>query len=231
VTDTLPLPTRRPSRLRSWEWAWLVSGILMPLAAPAFAQSVSLSGLSAERALLVIDGGAPRFLSPGQNVNGVKLLSVGTDQVVVEVQGQRTTLRIGQGPIAMPSPEAARASRTITLLADAGGHFTTPGKINGQATQFLVDTGATVLTLSESMALKMGVNFRNGAPARVKTANGEILGHQVQLTAVTIEPHTSYNVAAVVLPADLPYVLLGNSFLSRFSMRREDNRMTLEPRY
>jgi aspartyl protease family protein len=48
---------------------------------------------------------------------------------------------------------------------------------------------------------------------------------------VTIEPHTSYNVAAVVLPADIPYVLLGNSFLSRFSMRREDNRMTLEPRY
>jgi len=212
-------------------------GALLALAAawasalPAAAQNVALTGLSAGRALLVIDGGAPRFLTPGQTVNGVKLLSVGTDQAVVEIAGQPTPLRLGQAPLAQPSAESVRAGRTINLLADAGGHFTTPGKINGQAAQFLVDTGATVLTLSESMAQKMGLNYRSGPPVRVKTANGEILGHQVQLTAVTIEPHTSYNVAAVVLPADIPYVLLGNSFLSRFSMRREDNRMTLEPRY
>jgi aspartyl protease family protein len=225
------MPTRRPGRSTGWGVVWLVFGGLLSVAAPAHAQSVSLTGLSAERALLVIDGGAPRFLSPGQSVNGVKLLSIGADQAVVEVQGQRTPLRIGQGPLAMPSPEAVRASRTITLLADAGGHFTTSGKINGQPAQFLVDTGATVLTLSESTARQMGLNYRNGAPVRVKTANGEILGHQVQLGAVTLEPHTSYNVAAVVLPADIPYVLLGNSFLSRFSLRREDNRMTLEPRY
>jgi len=97
--------------------------------------------------------------------------------------------------------------------------------------QFLVDTGATVLTLSESQAARIGLNHRAGQRIRVRTANGEITGHQVQLTAVEVDGHTSYNVAAVVLPADLPYVLLGNSFLSRFRLQRDEGHLTLEPKY
>lgn len=230
---TEALPPLFPSLPRRVPWAgWVLLALMTGcIAFPVAAQNVGLVGLSAGRALLVIDGAAPRFLTPGQSVHGVRLLSVGTDQAVVEIDGQATPLVLGQAPLVHVAGDTPRTSRTITLLADAGGHFTTPGKINGQPAQFLVDTGATVMTLSVAMAQKMGLNFRAGAPVRVKTANGEILGHQIQLTSVTIEPHTSYNVAAVVLPADIPYVLLGNSFLSRFSMRREDNRMTLEPRY
>ena len=40
-----------------------------------------------------------------------------------------------------------------------------------------------------------------------------------------------YNVDASVLPAPLPYVLLGNSFLDRFQMRRENTQLTLDKRY
>lgn len=193
----------------------------------AWAQAVELSGLSAGRALLVVDG-APRFVTTGQTHAGVRLLAVGSDHAVVEVQGERRTLHLGDGPLATQSPGAPRA---ITLLADGGGHFTSPGQINGQPTQFLVDTGATVLTLSETHARRIGLNFEGGQKVRVKTANGELSGHQVSLNSVQLGTHTSFGVAAVVLPADLPYVLLGNSFLSRFALRREDGRMTLEPRY
>jgi aspartyl protease family protein len=38
------------------------------------------------------------------------------------------------------------------------------------------------------------------------------------------------NVEALVLPAAMPYVLLGNSFLTRFSMRRDNEVMRLEKR-
>lgn len=195
---------------------------------PALAQTVDLVGLSAGRALLVVDDGAPRFVSAGDSVGGVRVLSVAGDHAVVDVQGERRTLRLGGGPVAAP---VAAPVRRITLMADGGGHFTSPGRINGQPVQFLVDTGATVLTLSESQAARIGLNHRAGQRIRVRTANGEITGHQVQLTAVEVDGHTSYNVAAVVLPADLPYVLLGNSFLSRFRLQRDEGHLTLEPKY
>lgn len=196
-------------------------------AAVAWAQTVDLVGLSAGRALLVIDGAPPRFVAAGQTAGPVKVVNVGTDSVVVDVDGVRRTLTLGGGPIA---PAAQDPTRRITLLSDGGGHFTASGQINGQPAQFLVDTGATVMTLSEAQAARIGLNFRNGQRVRVKTANGDIVGHQVLLNTVRLASHTSYGVPAVVLPADLPYVLLGNSFLSRFSMQREDGRMTLEPR-
>ncbi|NIC40127.1 TIGR02281 family clan AA aspartic protease [Aquabacterium sp. A08] len=208
---------------------WTLLGLgWLGAASGAWAQAVALSGLSAGRALLAVDGGAPRFVAAGQTHAGVRVLAVGSDHALVEVQGERRILRLGDGPLAAQSPSAPRA---ITLLADGGGHFTSPGQINGQPAQFLVDTGATVLTLSEAQARRIGLNFGAGPKVRVKTANGELIGHQVSLQSVQLGGHTSFGVAAVVLPAELPYVLLGNSYLSRFALRREDGRMTLEPRY
>lgn len=217
-----------PTRTALARWTLLGLG-WWGAATGAWAQTVALTGLSAGRALLVVDGGAPRFVAAGQAHAGVRVLNVGPDQAVVEVQGERRTLRLGASPLsAQASPSAPHG---LTLLADGGGHFTSPGQINGQPVQFLVDTGATVLTLSEAHARRIGLNLGAGQKVRVNTANGEITGHQVLLNSVQLGGHTSFGVAAVVLPADLPYVLLGNSFLSRFALRREDGRMTLEPRY
>lgn len=203
--------------------AWL------PLCAGA--QNVSLVGVSAGKALLVVDGQPPRFAAPGQTVHGVKLVMVGVDQAVVETQGRQQTLRIGENPV--PASPAARSgsNQRIQLTADSNGHFTSAGQINGQTVQFLVDTGATVLTLSEAEAQRIGLNYKDGNPVKVRTANGDIVGRQVQLNQVKLAGHTSYNVAAVVLAAQVPFVLLGNSFLARFDLRRENDRMILEPRY
>ncbi len=225
-------------RLQLW---WVTVACALLLGGPVCAQNestqtpapaVQLTGLAAGRALLAVEGEAPRFVSPGQAVGGVKLISVGNAQAVVEHKGQRETLTLGQTPLrANPTPAATPADKRIVLTADSGGHFTTPGQINGQRVQFLVDTGATVVVISESEAQRIGLNYRNGAPARVKTANGETQGYQLQITQLRINGHTAYNVPAVVLPAQLPFVLLGNSYLSRFDMRRENDRMVLEARY
>lgn len=214
-------------RLASTTLLTALCGLMQPT---VHAQSVNLVGVSAGKALLVVEGGTPRFVAPGQAVNGVKLLSLGTDQAVVEQDGQRHTLRLGEGPLPASAPTGG-TDRRIVLMADNGGHFTSPGQINGQAVQFLVDTGATVLTLSETEAQRIGLNYQAGQAIRVRTANGDIVGHQVQLNQVRLGGHVTYNVAAVVLAAQVPYVLLGNSFLARFDLRRENNRMVLEPRY
>ncbi len=206
-----------------------LAGLVWALSGLAQAQEVVLTGLAPGRALLQIDGAAPRFMAVGQSHLGVRLAAVASDHATIEVQGERRVLRLGQGPLA-PPPDLSE-QRRIVLTADTGGHFTGQGQINGRPVRFLVDTGATVLTLSESEARRLDLPYRQGRAVRVKTANGEITGHQLSLGSVRLGGHVSHNVSAIVLPADMPFVLLGNSFLSRFDLRRENDRMFLDPRY
>jgi aspartyl protease family protein len=64
-----------------------------------------------------------------------------------------------------------------------------------------------------------------------RTANGDTAVFRTTLPSVRIGDVQVYNVDATVLPAPLPHVLLGNSFLTRFQMRRENDRLTLEKRF
>lgn len=197
----------------------------------AWAQGVLLAGLAGGKALLVINGEAPRFLSPGQTVGGVRLIEVGGDSAVVEVAGERRTLRLGQAPITMSAAAPATAGNRVVLEAGPGGHFVTAGQINGGHVQFMVDTGATVVSLGRPDAERIGLKPGDGKPVQMNTANGVVMGYQVRLTSVKVGDATLYDVPAVVMPMAMPYVLLGNSFLSRFQLRRDNTQLILEKRY
>jgi aspartyl protease family protein len=106
----------------------------------------------------------------------------------------------------------------------------TGGAINGRAVEFLVDTGATTISLSQAEADRIGLKYQNGRRGFANTANGQVPVHYVNLTSVRAGEVTVYNVDALVIPAQMPYVLLGNSFLTRFQMKRENDVMTLERR-
>lgn len=198
---------------------------------PAWAQTVQLAGLSGDKALLVINGEAPRFLSPGQTLAGVRLISLAGDNAVVEVAGQRNTLRMGQSPIGLSAAAVAAAGNRVVLEAGPGGHFVTPGQINGRHVQFMVDTGATVVSLGRDDAARIGLKHSDGQPVTMTTANGAVQGYQLKLDSVKVGDAILYNVPAVVMPVSMPYVLLGNSFLSRFQLRRDNIQMILEKRY
>lgn len=224
-----PMCLARPAKPHALRWQAVAALALgLALLGQAGAQTVGLAGLTAGKALLVVDGAAPRFLSPGQTLQNVRLLSVTDQEAVVEREGQRQTLRLGESPVSLAP---AAVDRRIVLSADNGGHFSAQGNINGKTVLFLVDTGATALTLSEAEARHLGLNLAAAERVRVRTANGELTGHRLTLEQVRLGQHVSYNVAAVVLPAPMPFVLLGNSFLARFDLRRENDRMILEPRY
>ena len=210
---------------------WLITLALIGCStASAWAQQVALSGLSGSRALLVIDGAAPRFLSPGQSHQGVKLLSAQGDTATVEVAGQRQTLRVGDAPVSVGSGARSGGGQRIVLTADGRGHFLPMGQINGRSVQFMVDTGATVIALGEEEARRLNLNFKDGRPVRINTANGTVNAYQIQLSSVRVGDVQVYDVAAVVAPQSMPYVLLGNSFLTRFQMQRQNDQMTLEKR-
>ncbi len=211
--------------------AWMITLALIGGSTPtAWAQQVALSGLSGNRALLVIDGTAPRFLSPGQSHQGVKLLNAQGDSATVEVAGQRQTLRVGDAPVSVGNAARSSGGQRIVLTADGRGHFLPTGQINGRSVQFMVDTGATVIAIGEAEARRLNLSFKDGRPVRISTANGTVNAYQIQLSSVRVGDVQVYDVAAVVAPQPMPYVLLGNSFLTRFQMQRQNDQMTLEKR-
>lgn len=214
---------------RAWRAAWIAA--LALAAGPAGAQVVNLVGLSAGKALLVIDGAAPRFLGSGDTASGVRVVTLSADAAVVDVHGERRTLHLGDQPLSSAPATARTGTHRIVLVADGSGHFTGQAQVNGRVLPFLLDTGATVTVLSEAQASEIGLASANGRTVRVKTANGEGTGHAVMLNSVRVGDATTYNVDALVIPSSLPYMLLGNSFLARFGMRRENDRMILEQRY
>ena len=209
---------------------WTLCALGLMLCAPwAGAHSVALRGMMGERALLVVDGTPPKAMAPGESHRGVKLLSAAADQAVVEIRGQRQVLQVGAAPVNVGG-SASRGTR-IVLQAGAGGHFTTLGSINGRSVQFVVDTGATFVALSVADAERVGLNYQSGQPVRMSTANGLASGWRLSLDSLRIGDVEVAGVEAVVTPQAMPYVLLGNSYLTRFQMRRENEQMTLERRY
>ena len=211
-------------------WAFGVMTLLLGLAASsaAYSQSVALAGMMGSKALLVVDGNAPKSVAAGETHLGVKVISTTNDQAVVEQAGKRVLLRVGEAPVSMGG--GLKGTR-IVLMAGSGGHFVTPGKINGQAVQFMVDTGATTIAMGVTEAERAGIDYRQGQPVRMSTANGITQGFKVKLASVRIAEVEVMDVDAVVIPQSMPFMLLGNSFLMRFQMTRDNDQMTLTKRY
>ena len=210
----------------------LMAALLLSLAAAAAvaqAQSVSLAGRMGDRALLIVNG-QPHTVAVGATAAGVRLLRWTGEDAEVEVAGAKSRLRVGATPAQVGAARAPSAAREIVMTASSGGHFTPAGAINGQAVRFVVDTGATLVSMGKDEALRLGVDLSNARIGMSQTANGPVQVQIVVLDRVRVGEVEITNVGAVVLPQPLPFILLGNSFLSRFQMRRDNDVMRLELR-
>ena len=200
--------------------------------AAAHAQSVALAGMLGSKALLVINGTAPKTVAVGETHEGVKVISTSGDQAVVLQDSKRLVLRVGESPVNVRVSKGSSNGNgnRIILLAGTGGHFMTAGQINGKAVQFMVDTGATTVAMGAQDAERAGVSFKTGQPVMMSTANGSVPGYRIKLDSVRVGDVEVFGVDAVVTPQPMPYMLLGNSFLTRFQMLRENDQMTLTKR-
>jgi len=192
-------------------------------------KSVALTGILGNKALLVVDGGAPKAVEAGSSYQKVQVVSVKDGEAQVRIGGQPLTLRLGESPVSvtggtLPSSNTGR----IVLMANPQGHFLTSGMINGKSTRFLVDTGATTVSMGMSEARKLGIDYSKGRAVRMGTANGVAQGWYVQLASVRISDVELRNVDAVIGAGEMPYVLLGNSFLNSFHMTRIGPQLTLD---
>jgi aspartyl protease family protein len=201
--------------------------LLLP-ALVATAAEIAVIGLFPGKAVLVIDGAAPKTYSVDKEISrGIKLIAVDDSSATVESNGKRQVIPIG-GHF---NRIAASGSDRVVLQADSAGHFMAHGQINGVGVKMLVDTGATMIALSAADATRLGIDYRNGRVGRINTANGPVLGYRVMLDSVRVGDLELKQVAAVVQETGLPFALLGMSFLSRTDMRNEGQIMTLTKRY
>jgi len=206
--------------------AWLA---VAPLVS---AQSVTLSGMMGNKALLIVDGNPPKLVAPGDIFRDIRVVSTQGDQAVLEIAGKRHTLRVGDSPSSVGAGGGdSEGGKRIVLTAGSGGHFMTTGQINGNTVQFMVDTGATMVSMGMAEATRMGINYQTGQRGAVNTANGTAPAWRVKLQSVRIGDVVVYQVDALISPAPMPFVLLGNSFLSHFQMNRTNDQMVLDKRF
>lgn len=209
----------------------LLLALLAGQAAAQTSPQVALSGVSGQKALLVVDGAAPKFLVAGQTHQGVKLLSVDGDSATVDIQGQRHVLQVGAAPVSVGNGRSDGGGQRIVLTADPSGHFLPDGQINGKSVKFLVDTGATTVALGAAEARRINLKYDHGRRIQMSTANGQSTGYLIRLASVRVGDVVAYDVDAVVSPQPMPFVLLGNSFLNRFQMQKNNDQLTLEKRF
>ncbi len=201
--------------------------LALAAAAPAKAQSVSLVGvIGNQAAILSLDGGAPKTVKVGQTWSGVSVLAVEKDQATVEMRGQRRVLSRGQF---FGAPASDRQSAVIS--PDSGGHYFAQGAVNGVPVRFLVDTGATAVSLPAADAQRIGIDYRKGERGLTKTANGVVAVWRVRLDTVRLGAIELAGVEGVVIESGLDTPLLGMSFLNRTEMNRDGQTMTLTRRY
>jgi aspartyl protease family protein len=208
----------------------IATAVLAFIPCAAGATDVNVIGLFPGKAVVVINRGVPHTMSVGERTaEGVVLISSDSRGAVLEIDGKRQSLEMGQH---FETAALTGARTTVTLPADSRGQFYTSGLVNGAHMRFMVDTGATQVMIPAAEAERLGIDFRHGQRGFVQTANGNAPAWRVTLDSVTVGDITAYDVEGLVAEAQgLDVALLGMSFLNRTEMRRDGAYMTLTKRY
>ena len=110
------------------------------------------------------------------------------------------------------------SGETAIVAKAADGHFWAQGMVNGVPIRFLVDTGASVVSLTPQDAQRLGVEIGGLTyDLPVRLAGGDGLAARVRLDSVSVGGVQEPGVEALVVGRGLPASLLGMSYLGRLS--------------
>ena len=139
-------------------------------------------------------------------------------------------LYVGMTHYLKPKQSQVLANGDVVIERGRDGHFYTVGTVNGQMVRFLVDTGASLVTVSEAMARK--ASLQAGESTTFQTANGSMRGRTVPSVSVAVGPLTVSNIkVGVGLDGGGDFdALLGQSFLSKFDITMTQSQLVLRPR-
>jgi aspartyl protease family protein len=200
------------------------------------AMEFSLEALFPGKAMINLDG-KRMILKAGQEKKGILLISTDTYAQTAEFEVNNVreiyamSRQIGGGYQEVKAKE-------VMIRPDVRGNYLTQGLINGKRVDFLVDTGASSIALSQSLAKSLGINYQlNATKIKVKTASAIVDAYQVKFDNVAIEGIKLTNVDGIVIPDSQPianqkeFALLGMSFLGRLELEQKQNLMLLRQNF
>lgn len=223
------------SRWTGWgDRSGILLGLLLCMLNTACAEEatqVNVVALFNNKAVVIVNKGKPQTLSAGQtSKEGVKLIAADTSRALLEIEGKRKSLAMGQAATVAGAflPDGGSA----ILYADPAGHHMTQGLINNASMRFLLDTGASTIAMNSSDARRAGINYKNGEQVTVQTANGNVTAYRVVIDRLKLGSLALTQVDGMVLEGSSPeIVLLGMSALNRLDMKREGIALTLTKKY
>ena len=116
--------------------------------------------------------------------------------------------------------------KEVVLQSGRHGHYVASGKINNNNVTFLVDTGASYVSIPERVANKVGL--KKGAELLVSTANGTVTVYATTLDQVSVGEITLFDIRADINPhMDSDEILLGMSFLRGLSVTHQGDKLTI----
>lgn len=200
--------------------------VLLLGAAPASALApVEVLALFKDRAV-VRGSGEQHMLREGEtSPDGITLLEADARGARVRYRGKEYDLDLSR-QVAGSFVEAER--QRVSISPDSLGQYRIRGSINDTFVDFLVDTGASVVALSQRHASTLGLDLEGGERGMVQTAQGTVGSHFVTLDKVVVGGITAHNVHAAVIEGNYPVdILLGMSFLRKVGMEERDGVLTL----
>jgi aspartyl protease family protein len=117
--------------------------------------------------------------------------------------------------------------KAITLQRNRYGHYVADGFINGERVTFLLDTGASDISVPGALADRLGL--RRGPAQQYNTANGVITGYLTRLESVRLGDIELHNVRASINPRNQgDELLLGMSFLKELEFTQRGDTLTIQ---
>ncbi|MHA7880750.1 MAG: retropepsin-like aspartic protease family protein [Saccharospirillum sp.] len=138
------------------------------------------------------------------------------DQVLEQQRNPNRNLTIAPG------------SSELVLQRNRAGHYLVPGTINGERVTFLLDTGATQVSVPAHLQQPLGLTPGNAM--RSLTANGTVTVYATQIDELVIGPFAFDNVRGHLNPGfQGNEILLGMSVLRELEFTQRGDTLTLRP--
>ena len=192
---------------------------------------ITVMALFRDAIVVRIEGHEQLLRAGGPAVDGIRLISADSNQAVLEVNGVSGVYTLNS--VISGSYNHAQTPRTVTIAPDSQGMYRVNGSIEGFQVEFMIDTGATFISMNRNHAKRLGIDFKStGQEGISNTASGKDAVYTIELDRVVVGEISLRDVQAVVHDGEFPdVILLGNSFLQRVSMRRDGALMLLYDRY
>jgi aspartyl protease family protein len=191
---------------------------------------ITVVGLFKDTAIVMIDGTRRLLRSGDTSPEGVTLLSATSTDAVLEIDGEQKRFGLG-GQIggSYVKPEQA----TVRIWPTPNRMYAVLGSINGYPVDFIVDTGATLVSMSGREAKRLGIDYRViGTPGHSSTATGIAKIYLVNLDRIKVGDIVLRNVQGAVHDGDFPpATLLGMSFLGRLNMHQDGQVLELKQKF